>query len=215
MVREPDITRSALVIVDMQNDCIHPEGYFGWVSRQPGYEDRELAPKGLVSNVKRLAESVRKAGRPVVYLQVLFEPDYSDACITYWKKPFWKEKGCYIRDTWGAQIIDELTPQPGDTVVTKKGYSGFQTAPLDEVLRNDGINTCVMTGVGSGACVESTIRQGVELGYCMILVSDGSGGWSLESHQNTVQRLDGGFADAKTTDEVIQMLETAIKVKVQ
>ena len=71
-----------------------------------------------------------------------------------------------------------------------------------------------MTGVGSGACVESTIRQGVELGYCMLLVSDGSGGWSLDSHEKTVQRLDGSFAHAKTTGEVIQMLETAIKVKV-
>ena len=135
MVREPDINKSALVIVDMQNDCIHPDGYFGWVSRQPGYEDRELAPKGLVANVKKLSESLRNAGRPVVYLQVLFEPDYSDACITYWKKPFWQEKGCYIKDTWGAQIIDELTPQSGDTVLIKKGYSGFQTAPLDEFLK--------------------------------------------------------------------------------
>jgi hypothetical protein len=62
--------------------------------------------------------------------------------------------------TWGAQIIDDLKPQEGEHLVVKKGFGGFSNTPLDTILRNMAVNTCVVTGVTTCVCVSTTIRGG-------------------------------------------------------
>ena len=77
-----------------------------------------------------------------------------------------------MEGTWGAQIIDELKPQEGEHLVVKKGFGGFSNTPLDTVLRNMGVTTCVVSGVTTCVCVSNTIRGGVEYNYRMIVVGD-------------------------------------------
>ena len=75
-----DISRSALIVVDMQNDFVHPEGYFGQRAKEvpdAGIDMRFLTDS--ISNVKRLAAAFREAGRPVIYIAHVVKLDYSDA----------------------------------------------------------------------------------------------------------------------------------------
>src|SRR5689334_14117029 len=207
----PDIDRSALIIVDMQNDFVHPEGGFAHRAREnPEAKIDFPFLMGTVPYAKRLVESFRRAGHPVIYIAHVLKPDYSDAQFPYWRATRGSLSGnrSFITEgTWGAQIIDELKPKEGEHLVVKKGFGGFSNTPLDTVLRNMGVTTCVVSGVTTCVCVSSTIRGGVEHNYRMILVSDAVAEVDRTTHEAELKTMARLFADVKTADEVMGMLD--------
>jgi ureidoacrylate peracid hydrolase len=172
----PEIDKSALIIVDMQNDFLHRDGNFAHIAREHPEANIDMPfLVGTIPNVKSLAGAFRAAGRPVVYLAHVLNPDYSDAAFPYWRlrmEPGGGNRTHCVEGTWGAQIIDDLKPKEGEHLVVKKGFGGFSNTPLDTVLRNMDVTTCVVSGVTTCVCVSTTIRGGVEYNYRMILVSD-------------------------------------------
>ena len=85
-MRGPEINTSALIIVDMQNDFVHPEGGVAHIAREA--PERRIDLPFLMETipaVQRLADAFRTAGRPVVYLAHMVKPDYSDAQFPYWR----------------------------------------------------------------------------------------------------------------------------------
>lgn len=204
----PEIEKSALIIVDMQNDFVHPEGEFGIMAKQN--PERNIDHEFLASptpRIKRLAAAFREAGRPVVYIAHVLKPDYSDAAFPYWRHKRPRNSQFIVEGTWGAEIIDELTPEEGEHLVVKKGFGGFSNTPLDTILRNYGVTTCVVTGVTTCVCVSTTIRGGVENNYRMIIVGDGTAEVQREAHEHELRTMERVFAEVKTADEVIEMLE--------
>jgi ureidoacrylate peracid hydrolase len=129
----PDIGKSALIIVDMQNDFLHRDGNFSHIAREhPEFEIDMPFLIDTIPNVKRLADAFRAAGRPVVYLAHVLKPDYSDAAFPYWRvgiEPTSGNRTHCVEGTWGAQIIDDLKPQEGDHLIVKKGFGGFSNTP--------------------------------------------------------------------------------------
>jgi ureidoacrylate peracid hydrolase len=208
----PNIDKSAFLIVDMQNDFLHRDGNFSHIAREHPEAQIDLPFLiGTIPNVKRLADAFRAAGRPVVYLAHVLKPDYSDAAFPYWRVGIEPASGnlthC-VEGTWGAQIIDELKPQEGEHLVVKKGFGGFSNTPLDTVLRNMGVTTCVVSGVTTCVCVSTTVRGGVEYNYPIILVSDAVAEVDQATHEAELKTMARIFADVKTTDEVVRMLDT-------
>jgi ureidoacrylate peracid hydrolase len=206
----PDIGRSALLIVDTQNDFLHRDGSFSRIAREHPEAKIDMPfLVGTIPNVKRLADAFRAARRPVVYLAHVLKPDYSDAAFPYWRVGIEPESGnrthC-VEGTWGAQIIDDLTPKEGEHLVVKKGFGGFFNTPLDTVLRNLGVTTCVVSGVTTCVCVSSTIRGGVEYNYRMILASDAVAEVDRTTHEAELRTMARLFADVKPTNGVIEML---------
>jgi ureidoacrylate peracid hydrolase len=206
----PDISRSALIMVDMQNDFLHPDGNFAHIARE--YPEAMIDMPflaGTIPYAKRLAEAFRSAARPVVYLAHVLKPDYSDAAFPYWRlgmQPATGNRTHCVEGTWGARIIDELSPRENEPVVVKKGFGGFANTALDTILRNMGITTCVVAGVTTCVCVSTTVRGGVEHNYRMILVSDAVAEVSRETHAGELKTMARVFADVKTTDEVLELL---------
>ena len=210
--KEPEINKSVLIIVDMQNDFLHRDGNFSHIAR--GHPEANIDMPfliGTIPNVKRLADAFRAAGRPVVYLAHVLKPDYSDAAFPYWRvgiEPASGNRTHCVEGTWGAQIIDDLKPQEGEHLIVKKGFGGFSNTPLDTVLRNMGVTTCVVSGVTTCVCVSNTVRGGVEYNYQMILVSDAVAEVDRATHDSELKTVARIFADVKTTDEVIGMLDS-------
>jgi ureidoacrylate peracid hydrolase len=199
--------KQALLIVDMENDVIKEGGY-----------NHSLVKDGIIPidfefyaspipNVKRLAEAFRAAGKPVIYITLELRPDYSDACFPYWRMHEPIERHFHVEGTWGAQIVDELTPEEGDYKVIKKGFGGFHNTELETILHNLDIDTCVVTGVGTPVCVGSTVREGVSRNFRMVVVSDGTASFTRPSHEGELKTIMHPIADVKTTDEVIETLE--------
>jgi ureidoacrylate peracid hydrolase len=204
----PEISKSALIIVDMQNDFVHPEGSIGRRSRMQPEKKVDMAFLcSPVGNIKKLSEAFRNAGRPVIYIMHVVKADYSDAAFPYWRNPRPKGTENIIECTWGSQIIDELKPLPGEHVVIKKGFGGFSNTPLDTILRNLGVTTCVVTGVTTCVCVSTTVRGGVDHNYRMIIAGDATAEVQRDLHDAELRILARTFADLKTTDEIISMLK--------
>jgi ureidoacrylate peracid hydrolase len=208
----PNIDKSALLIVDMQNDFLHRDGSFSHIAREHPEAKIDMPFLiGTIPNVKRLADAFRAAGRPVVYLAHVLKPDYSDAAFPYWRvgiEPASGNRTHCVEGTWGAQIIDDLKPQEGEHLVVKKGFGGFSNTPLDTVLRTMGVTTCVVSGVTTCVCVSTTVRGGVEYNYRIILVSDAVAEVDQATHEAELKTMARIFADVKTTDEVVRMLDT-------
>jgi|SRR5271155_228685 len=210
-VEGKEIDRSALIIVDMQNDFLHPDGGFARKAREHPEANIDMAfLRGTIPQVRRLADAFRSVGRPVVYVACGVKPDYSDAAFPYWRIGVGPSSGngtFIVEGTWGAQIVDELKPREGEHLVIKKGFGGFApSTPLDTILRNMGVTTCVITGVTTCVCVSTTVRGGVEHNYRMILVSDAVAEVSREAHDAELRTMDRLFADIRSTNEVVELI---------
>jgi ureidoacrylate peracid hydrolase len=205
----PDISKSALIIVDMQNDFVHPDGALGQRARENPERDIDMPfLMGTIPNVSRLADVFRTSGRPIIYLAHVLKPDYSDAQIPYWRidRSPGGNRTFIVEGTWGAQIVDDLEPREGEHLVVKKGFGGFSNTPLDTILRNMGVTTCVVSGVTTCVCVSTTVRGGVDHNYRVILVGDAVAEVSRETHEAELKTMSRVFADVKMTDEVVAML---------
>jgi ureidoacrylate peracid hydrolase len=212
MVVKPDISTSALIVVDMQNDFVHPDGAFGRRAiENPDQNIDMVFLSSTVVNVKQLVETFREVGRPVIYITHVVKKDNSDAAIPYWRNPRPGGRDSIVEGTWGAQIVDELAPRKGEHIVVKKGYGGFNNTSLDTILRNQGVNNCIVCGVTTSVCVSSTIRGGVEANYRMVLVSDATAEVQKDLHEAELKILARAFGDIKTTDEVIRMIRNQDK----
>ncbi|HBK04524.1 MAG TPA: hypothetical protein DDZ81_01535 [Acetobacteraceae bacterium] len=205
-----NIARSALIIVDMQNDFLHPDGSFGYIAQQHPEAMIDMPfLVGTIPHVMRLATAFRSAGRPVIYVVHVLKRDYSDAAFPFWRlglQPGTGNRTHCVEGTWGAEIVDELKPHEGEHVVIKKGFGAFSETALDTILRNAGVTSCVVAGVTTCVCVSNTVRGGVEHNYRMILVSDAVAEVSRDTHEGELKTMSRIFADVKTTDEVVEIL---------
>jgi ureidoacrylate peracid hydrolase len=176
-----DLDRTAIVVVDMQNDFGAKGGMFERLGIDLSLIQRAVAPTA------RVLAAGRRAGIPVVYLKMAFRPDLSDAGAPgsrsrknsiRWEAgkvvlaPDGSESRILIRDTWNSNILDELAPEAGDTLIYKSRFNGFYQTELHDVLQSLGINSLVVTGCTTNICVESTIREAAFRDYNCLLLED-------------------------------------------
>ena len=205
-----DLENVALIIVDMQNDFVHDNGFVRKSSQSIGVTKSSLnLLKRPIPYIKKLTECFRKNRKEVIYIYTAWEKDYSDVAIPL-KKMSGKarEIGALVIGSWGTQIIEELTPHETDHMVMKKAYGAFFQTPLDRILRNLSIRTMVMTGVATNFCVETTTREAVAYGYDIILVNDATATFDPEGHQATLKVIATGFGEVMSTEEVLKLLKT-------
>jgi ureidoacrylate peracid hydrolase len=173
-----DLTRSALVVVDMQNAFASPRGMLDIAGVDIS------GASAVVGAIASMLPVARRAGMPVVYLQVGYKADLSDSGGP--QSPNWhKELGIRLMNcrpelkgqlvtegTWDFAIVDELGPQPDDIVIVKTRYSGFTRTSLDAELQTRGIRYLFFAGIATNVCVESTLRDAFFLDYWPILITD-------------------------------------------
>jgi ureidoacrylate peracid hydrolase len=173
-----DILKTAVIVVDMQNAFVSNGGYFDLLGHDLSAVQKIIRP------CKEIITLARQKGCRIVYLQMGYSPDLSDAGSPNspnWYKlrglkmirqhPEWKEK-LYVYGTWGVDIIEELKPQQGDILVKKQKHDGFIGTNLDIILKTFDINYLMFIGTATNICVESTLRHAFSSGYFSILVSD-------------------------------------------
>jgi nicotinamidase-related amidase len=168
---ELDINRSALVLVDLQRDLLDPDGALARAGL-PAADPEATAQ--LVQTCRELIDTMRRAGRPIVWVKSELRPDYLDSGHS----PTWLEQrrsaaGQFlVEGSWGAELIDGLEPAPGDHVVVKKGHSAFADTHLDRLLTNLGVEHYVLAGGPVGDTIAETTRTGGRLGYEQFIVED-------------------------------------------
>jgi ureidoacrylate peracid hydrolase len=169
---------TAVIVIDMQNAYASPGGYVDLA----GFDISGAA--GTIHQIKDVLRQARAAGIQVVYLQNGWDEDYveagtplspnyhkSNALKTMRRNPNLRGQ-LLARGGWDYEIVDELTPQPGDIRVAKTRYSAFYNSQLDSILRARSIRNLIFVGIATNVCVESTLRDGFHLEYFGIVLED-------------------------------------------
>ena len=208
---DPKLTKNdtALLIVDVQNVCAHPEHGFGIREKELGldgyldyYWDR--IANMVIPNLQRLMAAARKRGVEIIHSRVGTVTDNGrDTSLRY--KAFGLEDP---RDSVENQILPEVAPQGDEIVFTKYTSGVFNSTNIDRVLRNLGIRNLIITGVETNGCVESTVRSATELDYGTILVEDATASMFPQIQEHCVLSMKTKDAIIKTTDETVRLIES-------
>jgi ureidoacrylate peracid hydrolase len=217
-----DTARTAIVVVDMQNDFGSEGGSF----QRAGIDISMI--RAAVAPTARALDVARASGIKAIYLKMAFRTDLSDAGAldspNYVRHlqvlglgkavqaPNGKDSRILIRDTWNTDIVTELAPNPDDLVLYKHRFSGFFETELDAILRRSGIKYLIVTGCTTSICVESTIRDAMFRDYSCVLLKDCTGepighGLPRSNHEASLLTIQTLFGWVSTSDEFIKALK--------
>jgi nicotinamidase-related amidase len=184
MTAQIPINETALLLCDLQNDFIHPNGAYG----RAGQASAEIA--ALPGRLKPLAQAMRAAGGWVVATQFTLVPGRNGAPMIaphlQSLRPF-LTKGDFLPGAWGHAMMDEL--QPIDLAVEKIAYSAFFNTRLEWVLRKSGIRALLVAGIVTNGGVASTLRDAHVREFDVTLLQDGCAAFSPAVHEATVASL--------------------------
>ncbi|MGE5146198.1 MAG: cysteine hydrolase family protein [Candidatus Eiseniibacteriota bacterium] len=174
-----DLARSAMIVIDMQNDFCSPDGWLASIGVDVAPARRPIAP------LNGLLPGLRKAGVPVIWVNWGNRPDklnLSPSLLHVYKPtgegvglgdPLPGSKAPVLqKGSWAAAIVDGLKVGPDDIHVAKYRMSGFWDTELDSILRTLGVTTLFFGGVNADQCVLCTLQDANFLGYDCVLVSD-------------------------------------------
>ena len=181
--------KTALVVIDLQKGIavrptVHPI-------------------QGVIAHTARLAEAFRAAGLPVVLVTVGWSEDGGDALRTRTdaKRPpmtLTKEM---------RELVPELTPKPGDLLITKRQWSAFYGTELDLQLRRRGITGIVLTGVATSIGVDTTARAANERAYNLTFASDAMTDMDPSAHEFALTKIFPRIGEVETTDAILALMK--------
>ena len=161
-----DPKSTAVVLIEFQNDFTSDGGVLhGAVA--PVMERTEM-----LANTRKVVDAARAAGVTVMHAPITFADGYNEIS----EHPYGILKGvvdgkAFVKGSWGAALVDELTPADGDIVIEgKRGLDTFASTNLDFILRSKGITTIALGGFLTNCCVESTTPY-----YSWVRITPGSG----------------------------------------
>jgi len=198
-----DPVHAALLIVDVQNYCAHPDGTGSHKldAQQHRYLFGSLR-ETVLPNLQLLQLACRRARIEVVYAAVEnMTRDGRDRSLDY------KISGIDVpRGSWDAQILDEIAPGPDEMVFRKTSSSVFISTNIDYVLRNLGVRSLIVAGMMTDQCVESAVRDACDLGYLVTLLTNACVTESAERHHQALVGI-RGYCRQCRTDQLLAEIE--------
>ena len=180
-----DLSKTALVIIDMQRDFLEPGGFGAALGNDVSRLQRAVAP------CREVLAAARRLGMLVIHTREGHRPDLSDA------PPLKVERGdpatrigahgpmgrILVRGEPGHDIIPELYPLSGEPVIDKPGKGAFYQTDLEIMLHSRAIGTLLVCGVTTEVCVNTTVREANDRGFRCIVLSDCCASYFPEFHE--------------------------------
>ena len=192
---------TALLIVDLQNDFLDPQGAYG----RAGQSAPAIA--ALPGKIKPLADAIRAKGGWIVSTQFTLVPaKQGEPIISPHLKalrPFLK-KGDFQPGQWGHALVDLL--QPADLTIEKIAYSAFYMTRLEWVLRKTGIEKLYVCGIVTNGGVASTVRDCHVRDFQTVVLEDGCAAFNEETHNTAINAL-RPVSPIMTIAEALQEIE--------
>jgi nicotinamidase-related amidase len=179
-----DVARTALLVMDFQNDIVDPKGAIGG----QGASD-EVDRMHAIPNTAKVIAAARKAGVMVIHIGVAFRPGHPEIGPGSPLFQSIKDADALVEGSWGASFHPDLTPGDGEVVAIKRGVSSFEGTDLNLVLRNRGIDQLVLAGIATTFVVEGTARHAVDMGYGVTVLEDCCASMTNGMHQASLAVL--------------------------
>ena len=173
--------RHAIFVIDMLNDCF-------------GHAELDRLRASLCSSINQLTDLARAKRFPVIWVRQEFESDLSDAFIDMKKENI----QMFIKGTPGPLIIDELVRSDSDIEIVKKRYSMFYGTDLDSLLLDLQIDSLILAGVNSHACIRTSAIDAYQRDFPVTIVRECVASKDAQHHEITMDYVDGGIATVVT-----------------
>jgi ureidoacrylate peracid hydrolase len=177
---------TSILIVDMLNEFCKPGG----AMVLPGYEK-------LVGPHKSLIKTGRHLGCPIVFIVDTHRANVRE------DREWLKRTPHCVEGSWGAQVIDDLEPNPDDIYVVKRRYSGFFNTDLDVTLKDLKVDTLVICGVVTNICVRSTVHDAFFLGYTVIVPRDAVAATGPREQASSLYDIATHFGIVSDSEDVV------------
>ena len=188
--------KSAVLVIDMQNDFCHPQGHFG-------KRNLNLLPvHEMIPSLKRFVDAARNLGVTIVHVRSFMDEKLLPPSMIARNKALGREKGICLAGSWGAEFY-QILPAGNDMILTKHTYSAFVNTDLQGKLLEKGIQSLMVTGVMTNVCCESTLRHGFMLGFYTFLVEDCCSSLDEGAHLATVEYVRKYFGWVLEWNDVI------------
>ena len=197
-----DPATTALVLIEYQNEFTTEGGVLH------GAVADVMKATNMLANTVKVVDAARRKGAAIMHAPITFAPGYGELT----RHPYGILKGvvdgkAFVRNTWGAAIVDALAPREGDILIEgKRGLDAFASTNLDFILRSKGIKTVVLGGFLTNCCVESTMRTAYEHGFEVITLTDCVAGASIAEHENAIKYDYPMFSKPMASTELIDHL---------
>ncbi|MBC2864953.1 cysteine hydrolase family protein [Streptomyces mexicanus] len=195
---------TALVISECQNGMTNPEH----ATNKPLVE--QVTKRRTIDNIAELADALRQLGVPIVHCTVAAYPDYrgwrANSLLSgvFTKRPL-------VEGHPSVEIHPKLAPQPGDYRVHRHvGLTAFHATELDQLLRNLGVSSIIMTGVSVNVAVTGSSLEAVNRGFSVVVPEDCVAGATDETHDFMLAHITRLLATITTKDEIVSQLAAAV-----
>ncbi|WP_446470723.1 cysteine hydrolase family protein [Xenorhabdus stockiae] len=172
------MTKKAILVLDVINDLVHPEGSVG----KDGFY-KQAYQRGLIKNIDQLLNFARKKEITIIYVVVGFNENYNEWSPKSKLFKHVKEKKQIILGEWSTQIHEDILPQGREIIIQKNRIDPFFNTNLDLILRTNNIEEIVLTGVSSEFVVLSTALSAHDRDYNIVVLEDCISSSDLHSHE--------------------------------
>ncbi|MCX8997203.1 cysteine hydrolase [Rhizobiaceae bacterium BDR2-2] len=187
---------SILLVMDMINDLVHPDGAGGQT-----YVPR-CRERNVYANTALAIERARAAGVMIGYVRVGFSPDYRECPPGSPVFSRARDNGIFKLGHWGTEVFSDFAPRAGDADIVKHRVSPFYGTTLAPLLSAQGITRLVLCGVSTNGVVSAAVREGHDRDFECVLLEDCCAGASDDEHDFALAGL-RRFAGISTAADVV------------
>ena len=197
----------ALLVVDVQNGFMSKGGSYDLLGMKVS-NYQQIIPK-----LKELISICKNYNVPIFYTQAVRESSGIDLLtkthriLPKSREERIKKRPICVRGTWDAKIVDEVKPTNKDHVVIKRRDSAFQDTETEVWLNSLKVNTLIFCGIDTSICVETSLRDGFNKGYDVMLISDATASANIRHYKTTIEHVKEYYGLVMKVKEIKEVLE--------
>ncbi|HEU5172561.1 MAG TPA: cysteine hydrolase [Nitrososphaeraceae archaeon] len=197
----------ALLVIDIQNGFMSKGGSYDLLGMKISNYQK------IIPKLKELISICRTYDVPIFYTQAVRESSGIDLLtkthriLPKSREERIKKRPICVRGTWDAKIVDEVKPTSKDHVVIKRRDSAFQDTETEVWLNSLKVNTLIFCGIDTSICVETSLRDGFNKGYDVILIADATASANIRHYKTTIEHVKEYYGLVMKVREIKEVLE--------
>jgi nicotinamidase-related amidase len=195
------IPKTALLVLDVQNEFVDPKGKVGSGGFAKIVEQRQI-----ISRIAKVQAAFRAQGLPVAFVNVAYRADYADAISRSARLKHLMDMNAIVNGTWGTEFPDAIKPLPNEIIFTKRAVNPFFNTQLLSWLVRQDVDTVALTGCHTHMVVDSAARYADDAGLYVKVVEDCCASPDPELHRIEIEKILPLFATITSSEELLQTI---------